>query len=1175
MPIHPAFIHLRLHSEYSILDSTIRIDEVVSKAVTDQMPALALTDLSNLFGLVKFYQSTYKNGIKPILGCDVWITNESDRNKPVRLLLLCQSHAGYLLLSRLLSRAYRENQYHGKAEIKEAWLHANASGTEGLIALSGARYGEIGLAISQNNLQHAETLTQKWADLFPDRFYIELQRDGHANEAMLVHQSLVLAKKFNLPAVATQSVQFLNAGDYRAHEARACIAEGYVLDDKRRPRNFTEQQYFKTQAEITQLFADIPSALANTIEIAKRCNLVLELGVNRLPLFPTPNHESLEQYLRDQASAGLEIRLLKLFPDEATRISKIPQYQARLEFEVNTIIQMGFSGYFLIVADFINWAKQNNVPVGPGRGSGAGSLVAYSLGITDLDPLRYDLLFERFLNPERVSMPDFDIDFCQDRRELVIEYVKQRYGMEKVSQIATFGTMAAKAVIRDIGRVLDLPYNFVDQLAKLVPFEIGMTLKKARQLEPQLNQRAEEEEDVRNLLELAESLEGITRNIGMHAGGVLIASSEITDFCPIYCTESGDSVVSQLDKDDVEKVGLVKFDFLGLRTLTTLDRAVGYIRASQKNSLSSGNNDIDSTQPLFSLETLPLDDESTYALMRKGNAVGIFQFESRGMIDLLQKAKPDCFEDIIALVALYRPGPMDLIPEFIDRKHGKKTIEYLDPRLEPILGPTYGIMIYQEQVMQIAQVIGGYSLGSADLLRRAMGKKKVEEMAQQRDIFVNGAINNHLSKDKATELFGLMEKFAGYGFNKSHAAAYALIAFQTAYLKAHYPSEFMAACLSADMDDTDKVHIFVEDSLANGLTILSPDINLSDYRFVPVDQKTIRFGLGAVKGTGESAISSIIAVREQSGLFSDLFDFCNRVDRRIANRRVMESLIRVGAFDAINPNRASLLASVGLAIESAEQMSRAASQTNLFNEVDGHAHMKPQLVDVNAWSDRDKLHHEKISLGYYFSGHPFDTYAPELKRFIRTRLDRLNPSREPQLLAGIIHSIRIQMTRRGRMCIINLDDGKARVEAVVFSELFDANRAWLKEDQLLVIEAKIGNRGYNNEEDDELRITAEQLYDLAGIRSRFAKQLKIRCDQTTLPNTDKLKALLLPFSYQAQKSNSFSNSNQTSCLVTLTYQNALASGDLELGTDWRVNLHDDLLQSLTAHFGTESVEIIY
>lgn len=1162
MPTKPAFIHLRMHSEYSILDSTIRIHDVVKKAVADQMPGLALTDLANLFGLVKFYQTTYKNGIKPILGCDIWIANESDRSKPIRLLVLCQTHAGYLLLSRLLSRAYRENQFQNRAEIKESWLQPDDWGTEGLIALSGARVGDIGLSLLQNNILQAEIQIQKWANLFPDRFYLEIQRDGHANETMLVQHSLALARKFSLPVVATQAVQFLNAEDYQAHEARVCIAEGYILEDKRRQKSFTEQQYFKTQAEMTQLFADIPAALTNTIEIAKRCNLVLELGVNRLPLFPTPNNEGLDQYLRSQAEIGLIKRMTNLFPDTEVRNARIVQYQSRLEFEVNTIIQMGFAGYFLIVADFINWAKHNNVPVGPGRGSGAGSLVAYSLGITDLDPLRYDLLFERFLNPERISMPDFDIDFCQDRRELVIEYVKQRYGMGKVSQIATFGTMAAKAVIRDIGRVMDLPYNFVDQLAKLIPFEIGMTLKKARQLEPQLNQRAEEEEDVRNLLELAESLEGITRNVGMHAGGVLIASSEITDFCPIYCTESGDSIVSQLDKDDVEKIGLVKFDFLGLRTLTILDRAVGYIRQLHPNI------DSHESRP-FSLETLPLDDDATYALMRKGNAVGIFQFESRGMIDLLQKAKPDRFEDIIALVALYRPGPMDLIPEFIDRKHGRKQIEYLDPRLQPILGSTYGIMIYQEQVMQIAQVIGGYSLGSADLLRRAMGKKKVEEMAQQRDIFVSGAINNGLSEDKATELFGLMEKFAGYGFNKSHAAAYALIAFQTAYLKAHYPAEFMAACLSADMDDTDKVHIFVEDSIANGIIILPPDINLSDYRFIPVDSKNIRFGLGAVKGTGESAVNSIIAVRRQTGPFTDLFDFCSRVDRRIANRRVMESLIRVGAFDIINPNRASLMASVGLAIESAEQASRSSNQINLFGETSNDSQMQPQLIQAESWHDREKLHQEKIGLGYYFSGHPFNTYASELRHFVGTRLDRLNPQREPQLLAGIIHSIRIQMTRRGKMGVISLDDGKARIELVIFSELFDANRTWLKEDQLLIAEAKIGMRGYNGDEEDGLRITAERLYNLAGIRSRFAKQIKIYCSLLTLDQISGLKKLLIPFSTQTQKSIA------DFCPITVIYRNDIASGELDLGNDWRVHLHDDLLQSLNTHFKTENVEIVY
>ncbi len=1164
-PIKPGFIHLRLHSEFSILDSTIRIPGAIAKAVDNQMPALALTDLANVFGAVKFYQTARRKGIKPIIGCDVWITNETERSKPSRAILLCQSFAGYLLLSRLLTRAYLENQTQGRAEISMSWLKNEKHGTDGLIALSGARFGTIGQAILHNDLKQAQSHALEWATLFPNRFYIEIQRDGHEQEDYLLQHSLILASTLNLPVVATQSVQFLDADEFDAHEARVCIAEGYILADRRRPKKFTQQQYLKTQQEMAALFTDIPSALANSVEIAQRCNLELELGVNKLPLYPTPNNESLEAYLRDQAAIGLEKRMQTLYFDETERSNKLQEYQERLDFEVNTIISMGFSGYFLIVADFINWAKRNNVPVGPGRGSGAGSLVAFSLGITDLDPLRYDLLFERFLNPERVSMPDFDIDFCQDRREKVIEYVKQRYGTQSVSQIITFGTLAAKAVIRDIGRVLDMPYNFVDQLAKLVPFEIGMTLKKARDLEPQLNQRADEEEDVRYLLELAERLEGLTRNSGMHAGGVLIAPGEISDYCPIYCTESGDAVVSQFDKDDVEKIGLVKFDFLGLRTLTTLDRAVSYINTRRPDS-----------EP-FSLTALPLDDAATYALLRQGNAIGIFQFESRGMKDLLQKAKPDCFEDIIALVALYRPGPMDLIPDFIDRKHGVKTIEYLDPRLEPILSPTYGIMIYQEQVMQIAQVIGGYSLGSADLLRRAMGKKKVEEMAQQRDIFEAGAIQNGLDKEKAVELFRLMEKFAGYGFNKSHAAAYALIAYQTAYLKTHYPAEFMAACLSADMDDTDKVFGFIGDSLVNGLTILPPDINHSEYRFVPTEEKTVRYGLGAIKGTGESAINAIIASRNKSGTFTDLFDFCNRVDRRIINRRVIESLIRVGAFDRLHPNRAELLASVGIALENAEQSNRAANQTTLFDDHDDPI-LRPELIPTTAWTERMKLSQEKQSFGFYFSGHLFDTYTDEIKPFVRTTLDRLMPQRETQIIAGIIDAIRIQMTRRGRMAVISLGDGKATIELIVFDELFTEHRNWLKADELLIAEVKIGIRGqYSDQENsDELRITGEKLYDLAGIRTHFAKQIKLRCTADTLPTTQLLKTLLTPYSNQSRPQlNGHAATAQSFCPISLIYYNGHATCEIKLGESWRVNLDDQLLQTLNSHFKAENVEIVY
>src|SRR5882724_11964097 len=816
---NPAFVHLRLHSEFSITDGIVRIDEAVERAAADGMPALAITDLANVFGMVKFYKAARSGGVKPIIGCDVWITNESERDKPHRLLLLAQSRAGYLRLSELLSRAWLENQHRGRAEMRKSWF---ADGSEGLIALSGGIQGDVGAALLQDPVR-ARQAASDWMRFFPGRYYLEVQRAGAPQTEHYIEAALRLAGECSLPVVATHPVQFRRPEDFAAHEARVCIAEGHVLGDRRRPRLFTRESYFLSQAEMTKLFADLPEALANSVEIARRCNLSLELGKSKLPVFPTPAGMSLEDYLRKQAQDGLVRRLDALYGANAD-VQRKERYNLRLESELKTIIKMGFAGYFLIVADFINWAKSNGVPVGPGRGSGAGSLVAYSLGITDLDPLRYELLFERFLNPERVSMPDFDIDFCQDGRDGVIDYVRRKYGEESVSQIVTFGTMAARAVVRDVGRVLDLGYNFCDQIAKLIPVQPGknVTLADARRAEPLLAEREKNEDEVAELLELGEKLEGLVRNVGMHAGGVLIAPGRLIEYCPLYAAEGTQHVISQLDKDDVEAIGLVKFDFLGLTTLTILDLAERSVRAMG--------------HPEFALARIPLNDAATYQLLSAGNTTTVFQLESRGMRDLIRRARPDRFEDVIALVALYRPGPMDLIPDFIARKHGEQRVDYLDPRLQPILGPTYGIMVYQEQVMQIAQVIGGYTLGGADLLRRAMGKKKPEEMAQQRDIFVAGAQNNGLSKAKATQLFDLMEKFAGYGFNKSHAAAYALLAYQTAYMKAHHRSAFLAANLSAVMDDTDKVRLFHEDGIANGLSILPPDINASEYRFVPVDR---------------------------------------------------------------------------------------------------------------------------------------------------------------------------------------------------------------------------------------------------------------------------------------------------------------------------------------------------
>ena len=1115
----------------------------MARAAADDMPALALTDLANVFGLVKFYQAASGMGLKPIVGCDLWIANEQDRDKPHRLLLLCQNRAGYLRLCELLSRAYRSNQHRGRAEVLVGWFRE--LGTEGLIALSGGSSGDVGHALLADNAALARRLAQSWAGLFPGRYYLELQRAGHAEDDGHVQRALRLAGRMHLPVVATHPIQFLTPEEFRAHEARVCISQGYILADQRRPRHFTPEQYFKTQAEMVRLFADVPAALANSVEIARRCSFELELGKSKLPLFPTPGGTGLDDYLRSEAMAGLERRLIALYPDSAQRARQEPRYRDRLELELETIIKMGFAGYFLIVADFINWAKRNGVPVGPGRGSGAGSLVAYGLGITDLDPLRYDLLFERFLNPERISMPDFDVDFCQDGRDRVIGYVRQKFGEDSVSQIVTFGTMAAKAVVRDVGRVLDLPYNFCDQLAKLIPFQPGklITLKMAREMEPLLAEREAKEEEVRGLLELAERLEGLTRNVGMHAGGVLIAPGKLTDFCPLYSAEGTDNVVSQFDKDDVEAVGLVKFDFLGLTTLTVLDWTVRFINSQDGGATG------------FSLEQIPLDDPEAYKIFSTANTTAVFQFESRGMRDLVKKAKPDRFEDIIALVALYRPGPMELIPEFIERKHGKR-VHFLDPRLEPILSPTYGIMVYQEQVMQIAQVIGGYTLGAADLLRRAMGKKKPEEMAQQRDIFVTGAERHGLSRDKATQLFDLMEKFAGYGFNKSHAAAYALVAYQTAYMKAHHPAAFMAGNLSAVMDDTDKVHQFYEDAVSNGLKVLPPDINASLYRFAPVSRTQIRYGLGAIKGTGESAIAAILKAREEGGPYRDLFEFCRRVDKRIVNRRVLESLIRAGAFDSIDDHRHRLLASAGIAIEGAEQASRSASQTSLFGADFGLPEARLELVDRPLWSESQRLLEEKQALGFYLSGHPFSGYAREVAPLVRTSLAGLTPQNQNVTVAGVVNALRMQQSRRGRMAIVQLDDGTARVEVTVYNELFEASRNLLKEDQLLVVEG----RPQSDEFTGGIRIAADKVYDLPAARGRFARCMRLVCNGQS--GGARLRELLSPY-------------KQGTCPVSIVFSNDGAQCRIDLGDEWRVKLDDDLIRSLGAWLRPENVQILY
>ncbi len=1153
----PRFVHLRLHSEYSITDGLTRLDDAVAQAMADGMPALALTDLANLFGMVKFYTAARGGGLKPIIGCDVWVaeeegtTPEPSRELTSRLLLLAKNRDGYLRLCELLTTAYLRPRRHGRAEIPRSAFHGDNSG---LIALSGAHFSEIGQWLVASKLDKATASARAWAELFPGNFYLEIQRpNGTANhpaQERLIAATLKLGAELDLPIVATHPVQFIRTDDFRAHEARVCIAEGYVMGDKRRPKSFSEAQYFKTQDEMQALFEDLPEALANSVAIAQRCNLSVPLGKSFLPEFPTPHGETIEDYLDQQARAGLEQRLAHLYPDPATRESQRPRYGERLEFEIKTIVQMGFPGYFLIVADFINWGKNNGVPVGPGRGSGAGSLVAYSLGITDLDPLRYELLFERFLNPERVSMPDFDIDFCQEGRDRVIDYVRQRYGQHAVSQIATFGTMAAKAVIRDVGRVLDLGFNFVDQFAKLIPNELGITLAKAREMEPAINERLQQEEEIRELWALAEKLEGLTRNVGMHAGGVLIAPGKLTDFCPLYSAD-GSATVSQFDKDDVEKAGLVKFDFLGLRTLTILEEAVSFVKAVEGVDIQ--------------LENLPLDDTETYDhVFKNANTTAVFQFESRGMKDTLVQARPDRIDDLIALNALYRPGPMDFIPSFIARKHGRERVVYPHPSLEKVLSSTYGIMIYQEQVMQTAQVAANYTLGGADLLRRAMGKKKPEEMAKQREIFVKGAAENQIGEAKANEIFDTMEKFAGYGFNKSHAAAYSLVAYHTAWLKRHHPAAFMAATLSSEMADTDKIQFFCNDARENGVVFLPPDINTGFVRFRPVSAKNVLYGLGAIKGSGESALNVILAARDGEpggGPFTDLFDFCRRVDKRVVNRRVIEALIRAGAFDSIDDHRAKLLASVGRALDAADQAERNAHQGGLFDLPDASAPPETHYLEVPRWSEREQLLNEKQALGYFFSGHPFTAHANEVAAFARRRLADLEPQREPTLLCGVVLGVRTQMTRRGKMAIVTLDDASAQVEVSVFSELWDAERSKIHEDELLIVEGRVSRDDFSG----GLRVTADSLLTLVEARCRYARVLKLSLNgQTDNETAARLRALLSPYRGIAG-----------TCPVRIRYRNDTAETELALPDAWRVRLEDRLIDDLHEWLTPDNVHLIY
>ncbi|MBU4507778.1 MAG: DNA polymerase III subunit alpha, partial [Gammaproteobacteria bacterium] len=1070
-------------------------------------------------GAVKFYKAARGEGVKPLLGAEVMLqgfTEETPNAMPgshqpaaPRVILLVQDKQGYLNLSELLARAWTRSDGRGGALVQREWLEELNGG---LLMLSGAQAGPVGQALIQGDANRAADVALKLAGLFTHRFYIELQRAGRVDDERHVTAAVQLAARLHLPVVATHPVQFLEPDDYEAHEARVCISDGEILGNNRRVRRFTREQYFKSAAQMEALFADIPSAVANTLEIAKRCSLTLVLGKPQLPNFPIPPVDgvimSVEDYFRHVSYEGLEGRLKHLFPDEAKREAVRARYVERLEFELNTILKMGFPGYFLIVSDFIKWAKENGCPVGPGRGSGAGSLVAYALLITDLDPLQYNLLFERFLNPERVSMPDFDIDFCQSNRDRVIDYVKDRYGKDAVSQIATFGTMAARAAIRDVGRVLDFSYGFCDGISKLIPNKPGMSVtlqyppnpkpegdknNYAIEMEPVLAERIQKEDDVKTLIELAQKLEGMTRNIGMHAGGVLIAPGKLTDFCPLYMQPGSDSAVSQYDKDDVEAIGLVKFDFLGLATLTILEIAREFIMKRHKG------------QENFRFEDIPLDDQRVYALFSRGQTEAVFQFESRGMQGMLKDAKPSRLEDLIALNALYRPGPMDLIPSFVARKHGREVIEYPHPLVAEMLSETYGIMVYQEQVMQTAQILGGYSLGGADMLRRAMGKKKAEEMAEHRAIFRAGAARNDISEAKADEVFDLMEKFAGYGFNKSHAAAYSLLAYHTGWLKVHYTAEFFCANMTVEMDDTDKLKVLWEDAKKMGISFEAPDVNRGFHRFEPITDKSIRYGLGAIKGTGQQAIDAIVAAREgrgegpngaETGPFKSLFDFCRRVDRQRLNKRTVEALIKAGAFDSLHLNRAEVLASVEVAFDFAAASVANANQGGLFDMMGeddhGSSTQEPDLVSTTPWGVKEQLTLEKTALGFYFSGHLFDEVQREVRRFARTELGDVKESRDPVILAGIVTDFRIINGQRGKLALFKIDDKTAVLEVSADENLINLHRNLLKDDELIVVQAVAQPDRFSG----GLRLKIQQIWDLAAARCRFGKFLRVAVNGT-------------------------------------------------------------------------------
>ncbi|MGY5539955.1 DNA polymerase III subunit alpha [Vibrio brasiliensis] len=1153
----PKFIHLRVHSDFSMVDGLSKVPPLVKKVAELGMPAVALTDFTNLCGLVKFYGTAHGCGVKPIIGADFLMQSAGFGDELTKLTVLAADNVGYKNLTLLISKAYLRGHVQHQPVIDREWL---VELSEGVILLSGGKNGEIGKALLKGNHKVVSECVEFYQTHFPDRFYLELTRTGRADEETYLHFALELAEQAELPVVATNDVVILDESLFDAHEIRVAIHDGYTLEDPRRPKNYSPQQYLRSEQEMCELFSDIPEALENSVEIAKRCNVTVRLGEYFLPAFPTEGMKETE-FLVMKSKEGLEERLEFLFPDPQVRAQRRPEYDERLDVELEVINNMGFPGYFLIVMEFIQWSKDNSIPVGPGRGSGAGSLVAYALKITDLDPLEYDLLFERFLNPERVSMPDFDVDFCMDKRDQVIDHVAEMYGRDAVSQIITFGTMAAKAVIRDVGRVLGHGFGFVDRISKLVPPDPGMTLEKAFKAEPALPELYENDEEVKELIDMCRILEGCTRNAGKHAGGVVISPTTITDFAPIYADAEGNFPVTQFDKNDVETAGLVKFDFLGLRTLTIIDWALGLINPRLERE----------GKPAVAIESIPLDDQASFNLLQNSETTAVFQLESRGMKELIKRLQPDCFEDIIALVALFRPGPLQsgMVDNFIDRKHGREAISYPDETwqhesLKETLDPTYGIILYQEQVMQIAQILAGYTLGGADMLRRAMGKKKPEEMAKQRGTFKEGAEKNGVDGELAMKIFDLVEKFAGYGFNKSHSAAYALVSYQTLWLKTHYPAEFMAAVMTADMDNTEKVVGLVDECFRMKLKVLPPDINAGLYRFNVDETGAIVYGIGAIKGVGEGPIEAILEARNKGGYFKDLFDFCARIDLKKVNKRVIEKLIYAGALDRLGPHRAAMMASLADAVKAASQhhQAEAFGQSDLFGVLtEAPEEVEHKYIKVEPWPEKVWLEGERDTLGLYLTGHPINAYSKELGKYTSCRLKDATPTRRDQsvTLAGLVIAARVMTTKRGtRIGLMTLDDRSGRMEVMLFSDALDRYAELLEKDKILVVSGQVSFDDFNG----GLKMSAREVMDLGTAREKYARGLSVSIDESQINDRffERFSQILEPH-------------RAGSVPVHVYYQRSDARARLTLGTEWRVTPSDALLDDLKQLLGKGQVEL--